>query len=575
MDVGEDSSTLNELRLEGKLCDVVIRVADVDFNAHKIILCGCSNYFRTLFSDWTISEKLVYQILGVAPHMMGLLIEFAYTDSVPVTEDNVVELLVAADQFRVMGIVQACSLFLEDQLCPENCIGVWKLTDTYDCPDLRRKARLFILHHFEEMLSVSEELVEFSLQELADLIQEDELNVKKESTVLKAVLRWIAHSPQERNGHISTLLPKVRLDLMTSDNFLTNVRNNPRTLKSIAIVAVKSIYHLNQLPSISDDQNPLSRPRLPHAILLATGGSSGGSPTNITEAYDPRADRWVNLTRDGESPRAYHGTTFLNGFVYHIGGIDGIDHFNTVSKVDLATRTWHQVAPMHSRRCHVSVAVLDGLIYAMGGFDGHVRLNTAERYQPETNQWTQIAPMNQQRSNTSATTLHGKVYICGGYNGTECLSSAECYNPETNQWTMIAPMSVRRTGVGVVAYGEHIYAVGGCDGTNRLRSGEAYNPLMNSWRSVSSMFNPRSNFGLEVLDEQIFVVGGYDGSTSIFNVERYDKKTDEWNKAPDMEIHRSGLSCCVVSGLPNMAEYAAPRHAPMLPSVEEAAGGSI
>ena len=36
----------NELRLEGKLCDVVLKVDDVEFNAHKNILCGCSEYFR-------------------------------------------------------------------------------------------------------------------------------------------------------------------------------------------------------------------------------------------------------------------------------------------------------------------------------------------------------------------------------------------------------------------------------------------------------------------------------------------------------------------------------------------------
>lgn len=41
-----DCEILNELRLEGKLCDVVIKVGDVDFKAHKNILCGCSSYFR-------------------------------------------------------------------------------------------------------------------------------------------------------------------------------------------------------------------------------------------------------------------------------------------------------------------------------------------------------------------------------------------------------------------------------------------------------------------------------------------------------------------------------------------------
>ncbi|KAM3859011.1 kelch-like protein 10 [Diretmus argenteus] len=503
--------------------------------------------------------------------MMRLIIEYAYTRSVPVTENNVVELLAAADQFCVMGIAQACFVFLEDQLRPENCIGVWKLTEVYHCPDLRHKAYLFILHRFEEMLRVSEEFVGLSLQQLADLIEEEELNVKQESTVFQAVLRWIAHVPQERNGHISVLLPKVRLALMTADYFTNNVKNNALVKGSAecepVIINAQSTFDSRELPSDSDYQNPLSRPRLPRAILLATGGWSGGSPTNGIEAYDPRANRWVNFTTNDASPRAHHGAAFLGGFLYCFGGFDGVNYLNSMSKFNLITRTWDQAMPMYFRRCYASVAVLNGCIYAMGGFDGNRDLDTAERYQPETYEWTQIAPMNQARSNASATTLHGKVYICGGLHGTECLSTAEClptaecYNPETNQWTLIAPMSCRRCGVGIVTYGEHVYAVGGFDGTDYLHSVEAYNPLGNSWRPVPSMLIARSHFGIEVVDGQLFVVGGYDSSGNTCNVEYYDEETTEWIEAADMEISRSSVSCCVVFGLPNMAEYAAPRNA--------------
>lgn len=68
-----------------------------------------------------------------------------------------------------------------------------------------------------------------------------------------------------------------------------------------------------------------------------------------------------------------------------------------------------QVAPMHERRCYVSVAVLDGLIYAIGGFDRYQQLKTAERYDPNTKQWTLTAPMNERRSDASATSLQGRV----------------------------------------------------------------------------------------------------------------------------------------------------------------------
>ncbi|XP_030649761.1 kelch-like protein 10 [Chanos chanos] len=567
-------TVFNELRLEGKLCDVVIRVDGVDFNAHKNILCSCSQYFQALFtSDWSTSDKHIYTIPGVSPDMMRLIIEYAYTRFVPITKENVQDLLVAADQFSVMGIVRACCKFLEAQLCQENCIGIWRFAEFYSCPELHRTAYAYILHHFEKLVRVSDEFLELSLSQLCEIIGMDKLNVKQEDVVFEAILCWINHRPQERKEQMSILLPKVRMGLMTADFFMNNVKNNElvrdnQACKPIIIDALKAMYDLNMNgPSNSDFTNPFTRPRLPYAILLAIGGWSGGSPTNGMEAYDARADRWVNVPQD-ESARAYHGTVYLNGFVYCIGGFDGVDYFNSVRKFNPITQTWHQVAPMHSRRCYVSTTVLYGCIYAMGGFDGYVRQNTAERYEPETNQWTMIAPMHEQRSDASATTLHDKVYICGGFNGTECLFTAESYNPQTNQWTYIAPMRSRRSGVGVVAYGEQVYAVGGFDGNNRLRHAEAYNPLTNTWRSVPHMFSPRSNFGIEVLDDLLFVVGGFNGFTTTFNVECYDEKTDEWHDVQDMAIFRSALSCCVVPGLPNVAQYSAPRDSPQTPQEE-------
>lgn len=42
----KSSSVYNDLRLEGDFCDAVIKVGDVEFQIHKVILCNCSSYFR-------------------------------------------------------------------------------------------------------------------------------------------------------------------------------------------------------------------------------------------------------------------------------------------------------------------------------------------------------------------------------------------------------------------------------------------------------------------------------------------------------------------------------------------------
>ncbi|XP_041318805.1 kelch-like protein 10 [Pyrgilauda ruficollis] len=540
---------------------------------------------------------MVYQIPGISAEMMGLIINYAYTGTVPITEDNVESLLAAADQFNVMGIVSLCCEFLSSRLCFENCIGICRLTDYYHCPDLRAAACVYILHHFEEVSQVSEEFLDLSAEELAHIIEKDELNVRREEAVFEAVLRWIAHDPQNRRQHIACLLSKVgaaqlwscpqrlprgkpslsvlqpppcvfqvRLALLQSDYFMNNVKaheyvKDNANCKDLIISALSEIYDLNSYgQSSSVNANPLTRPRLPYAILFAIGGWSGGGATSAIETYDGRTDKWLNIPWEQESPVAYHGSAYLKGHVYVIGGFDGTDYFNIVKRFDPLQKTWQQVAPMHSRRCYVSVTVVDNFIYAMGGFDGYMRLNTAERYDPDTNQWTLITPMHEQRSDASATTLNGKVYICGGFDGDQCLSSAEVFNPTTNQWSLIAPMSSRRSGVGVMAYGNQVYAVGGFDGNSRLQSVEAYNPIANAWHAVPSMLNPRSNFGIEVMDGLLFVVGGFNGFSTTVATECYEEDTNEWYDAHSMGITRSAVSCCVVPGLSNVMEYIARQH---------------
>lgn len=101
--------------------------------------------------------------------------------------------------------------------------------------------------------------------------------------------------------------------------------------------------------------------------------------------------------------------------------------------------------------------------------------------------------------------------------------------------------------------------VGGYDGQNRLNTVEAYDPHTNTWHDVSPMKTGRSNFGIEVVEDRLFVVGGFSNHSTISDVEYYDSKTNDWYTASSMKINRSALSCCVLSGLPNMADYTIPR----------------
>lgn len=155
---------------------------------------------------------MVYKIPGVSPEMMRLIIEYAYTRTVQITTENAESLFIAADQFNIMGIIRLCCEFFKSHLCFENCVGIYRFTEYYYCPELQEAAFTFILHHFEDITKVSEEFLDLSVSELKNIIEKDELNVREEDAVFKAIVKWIDHDSSSRRQHIAELLNKVGAD---------------------------------------------------------------------------------------------------------------------------------------------------------------------------------------------------------------------------------------------------------------------------------------------------------------------------------------------------------------------------
>jgi kelch-like protein 18 len=58
--------------------------------------------------------------------------------------------------------------------------------------------------------------------------------------------------------------------------------------------------------------------------------------------------------------RSAGGVAALNGYVYALGGHDGLSIFDSVEKYDPAKNIWTKVASMLNRRCRLGVATLNG-----------------------------------------------------------------------------------------------------------------------------------------------------------------------------------------------------------------------
>lgn len=80
--------------------------------------------------------------------------------------------------------------------------------------DLYSSAKLYVLRNFEEVVAKSDELLEISINEIFNIINNDLLNIKDESLAWEGILRWIAFDPDKRIHFVPLLLTSVRLGIL-------------------------------------------------------------------------------------------------------------------------------------------------------------------------------------------------------------------------------------------------------------------------------------------------------------------------------------------------------------------------
>ncbi|XP_028583083.2 zinc finger and BTB domain-containing protein 21 [Podarcis muralis] len=81
-------SALNEERLKGQLCDVVLIVGDQKFRAHKNVLAASSEYFQSLFTKKENESQSVFQLDFCEPDTFDNVLNYIYSSSLFVEKSS-------------------------------------------------------------------------------------------------------------------------------------------------------------------------------------------------------------------------------------------------------------------------------------------------------------------------------------------------------------------------------------------------------------------------------------------------------------------------------------------------------
>lgn len=211
----------SELRQKDIFCDARIRVEDsTEFSVHRVILSASSDYFMALFRNKPKGNKNnnSYTILGIRSSAMKHVLDYIYDAKCDIQSSNMVELLVVSDYLGVLGMIKYCEDFIISAIVLENCVNLMQFGRNRDYPRIYEAAKLFILSDFVHIMAKQRnEMLDLSLEQFKELIEDDRLQVKQEDFVWEICLDWLSHRPdrQQSQQSLLSLMMACRLALVS------------------------------------------------------------------------------------------------------------------------------------------------------------------------------------------------------------------------------------------------------------------------------------------------------------------------------------------------------------------------
>ena len=405
----ESFYTMNELRKDEKLCDVVLKVEGREFYVHKIVLAATSPYLRAMFTNGMLeSVQKVIDIHGLDENTMELLIEFSYTGTLEINQDNVQQLLSGSSLLNIERLKTACSRFLQKQLDSANCIGIKEFATIYSCTDLEEMASQFLNQHFLATIN-HDEFLQMKYDKVIKLLNSDRIQVRSEEDVYNALENWLYYDFEERLQFVPEILRCIRVPLLSLE-FLQYKVFSASFIKSNAKCQLILARVMNENPE-----------KLPDYLC---------------------------------TPRA------LPQSIYAIGGRNSTYcQLKTVERYDIYLDKWHEEGSLSIARTAVGAACLNGILYAVAGeravnepHDDTLYLQYVEAYNPVLHKWFSVSELSIPRSFVSVVVCNGKLYALGGENKTSSYDTVECFSPSTNGWKRVKSMQKRRAGAGVTEH---------------------------------------------------------------------------------------------------------------------------
>ncbi|XP_019634968.1 PREDICTED: kelch-like protein 24 [Branchiostoma belcheri] len=403
-------------RKTGEFLDVVVQVEGREFPCHRAVLAS-TRYFKTMLSSMNLSERdsEVIQLCGIDSTSFSKILDFLYTGEICIHKDNVQNILQAAHMLQFDKIVQCCCGFIEDNLCPYNCLGVMRLADMYGVSALKKSSWDMAVSNFSDVTQ-EDEFVNLSVQELADLVGDQHLKANEEDTVVHSVIKWLDYAPEDRKTGILKILQEVRLSCVRV-SVLEKLESHPVIQESVEyltkVTAAREKHLLGTLrpptDAKGDEANGSPRRGISDNLAIVVGGWKEAkkfarqevnpmTPLQSIICCDPDSEKFYHITTLPTPVSGNMSVTSAGRHLYVTGGrvhprVGQGPHSapsRQAFRYEFPSDTWLRLPDMPSVRARHQSAVVDGKLFVAGGDAEVTSLVTLDCYDPEEGAWIKI-----------------------------------------------------------------------------------------------------------------------------------------------------------------------------------------
>ena len=157
---------------------------------------------------------------GILAASLKIVLDSIYSGDLQVNDENVFEVLVAADHLQVTSVVQQCCGYLQTQFVDQLRFDVQTycrlstVADRHGLKDLQEATQTKMASIYKEICESEEFLSHVDADQYTRLLSRDDLSAPSETFVFKSVMQWITHKKEERMPIAAKVIGAVRLGLV-------------------------------------------------------------------------------------------------------------------------------------------------------------------------------------------------------------------------------------------------------------------------------------------------------------------------------------------------------------------------